>query len=238
MTPARRTRAIGLTALVAGACTPEAASSEGAAVADLYRFFLYVAAVIFVVVAGLIAWNIVAYRDKGERDLPPQIHANVPLEILWFAIPTVIVIVLFIVSANVTGDVNATNDPTDPEVVTIEVTGFQWGWRFTYEGGGSVISLPETKPDIVVPVDTPVTFLLNSDDVIHSFYVPRFLIKRDVIPGRTNRIDLVIEDEGSYGGVCAEFCGLLHDSMDFTIEAVPRAEFDTWLDELSEGAGR
>lgn len=219
--------------LVATSCAPEAATRQGAAVENLYGIFMVVAAVIFVVVAALIGWSILRYRAKPDaRELPPQVHTNVALEITWFAIPTAIVVVLFIMSVQVTNTVDdvSKHDPEPPLV--IQVDGFQWGWRFDLGDGVVVNSLPEDPAVISLPVDRPITFMLESPDVIHSFYVPRFLIKRDAVPGRTNRIDVTIDEPGTYSGVCAEFCGLLHDEMNFTINAVAPAEFEGWLDEL------
>lgn len=235
MTPARRT-SVAVCLLFLAACAPEAASEEGSRVAGLYQVFFYVAAAIFVLVAGLIGWSIIAFRDRGDSDEPVQFHAKLGLEVLWFAIPTVIVIVLFILSAGVLGEVN--DETPEGAGVLVEVQGFQWGWRFTWPDGTTIDSLPDDPATIYLPTQTPITFELTSQDVIHSFYVPRFLIKRDVVPGTDNRIDLTINDEGTYDGKCAEFCGLLHDQMDFTIEAVPEDEFEDWLAGLGSEDGR
>ena len=225
-----RAPAAAILLLALGGCAPEAVSSTGSSVNDLYDVFFGIAAVIFVVVAGLIGWSIIRYRERpGDEELPQQIHANIPLEVLWFAIPTVIVVVLFIMSFGVLGDVNEELPADDAAVVHVE--GFQWGWRFTYEGGPVIESLPDSPAEIVLPVDRPVTFFLDSPDVIHSFYVPRFLVKRDVVPGQTNRLDVTIDEPGSYAGACAEFCGLLHEQMDFTLTAVISREYEQWLDD-------
>lgn len=231
MTTARHRSALVILALTATSCAPEAATIEGDQVEGLYRFFFYFAAVIFVVVAGLIAFNIIRFRERrGDDSLPEQVHTNVALEILWFSVPTVIVIVLFIASFGVLNDVNEEASSAEAPVV-VEVEAFQWGWRFTYPGGTQIESLPDAPAEIVLPTRTPIVFELASQDVIHSFYVPRFLIKRDVVPGRANRIDVTIDEAGTYGGKCAEFCGLLHDRMDFSIEAVPLGAFQRWLNE-------
>ncbi|MGH2755589.1 MAG: cytochrome c oxidase subunit II, partial [Actinomycetota bacterium] len=117
----------------------------------------------------------------------------------------------------------------------VTVEGFQWGWRFAYDSGVTLESLPDSPADVVLPLGEPIAFRLESPDVIHSFYIPRLLMKRDVVPGRTNRIDVVLDEAGTYGGKCAEFCGLLHHQMEFTISAVPAAEFEEWLnDQMAE----
>ncbi|HEU4480704.1 MAG TPA: cytochrome c oxidase subunit II [Actinomycetota bacterium] len=234
MVPRLRVLAI-TTALTAGvACTPEPVTDDGDAISGLYDFFFTVAVVIFVLVAGLIAWNILRYRaEEDDDELPSQFHTNVPLEILWFAIPTAIVIVLFVLSVGVLNDVNEEDDSG----VTVDVEGFQWGWTFTYEEGFSLESLPEQPIEVRLPVGEPITFNLVSPDVVHSFYVPRFLLKRDVVPGQENRIDLTIDEPGLYRAVCAEFCGLLHHRMIVFIRAVEPERYERWIERNAEEAG-
>lgn len=225
MTRVRTSLVAAAVAATAG-CAPEAAGDQGAAVKDLYDVFFYVAAGVFAVVAGLIGWSILRFR-KRDDEKPPQTKHNLVLEVTWFAIPTAIVVVLFVLSAQTLGEVNEQHP--DP-AVTVAVEAFQWGWRFTYEDEAVVVEgLPEEPAEIVLPVDEPLRFDLESADVVHSFYVPRFLVKRDAVPGTTNRIDYVIREEGTYDGECAEFCGVLHDSMPFTIEAVTAEQFEEWL---------
>lgn len=226
----RALSSIPLAVVVLPACVGEPVTEQGRAAAGLYDLFTLIAAIIFTIVAALIGWSIVRYRARGDDTevLPKQFHANVKLEILWFAIPQVIVIGLFVASAMVLNDVDDRVD--EPEVV-VQVEAFQWGWRFTYEGdtGRVVESLPDDQAEIVLPVDTPIAFELTSHDVVHSFYVPEFFIKRDVVPGRANRLDVTIDEAGIYTARCAEFCGLLHDRMDLSIRAVSEADFDRWL---------
>lgn len=224
-----RVCAMGL--FVAGAaCVDQPVTEQGRAAKGLYDTFTVIAAVIFTIVAALIGFSIIRFRYKrGDEVLPEQFHTNTKLEILWFALPQLIVIGLFIGSVMVLDDTDRVRDETD---VTINVTSFQWGWRFEYEGTSvSIESLPDSRAEIVVPVGETVAFNLESEDVIHSFYVPEFFVKRDVVPGRTNRLEVVVDEAGSYTGRCAEFCGLLHDSMDFTLEAVAPEDFERWLSE-------
>lgn len=233
--PARHLRslAVGATALLVTACAPAPVTSQGSEVKLLYDLFLIVAAGVFVLVAGLIGWSIVRYRAPPDAALPAQTEANVRLELVWWALPTMLVIGLFILTAGVLNSVDART--ADGESLVVRVTGFQWQWRFEYEEEGAVVTgLPDEPPEVVVPVDRPITFLLESPDVLHSFYVPRFLLKRDAVPGRENRIDLTIEEPGSYTGLCAEFCGLLHADMYFTIRAVGSDEFEAWIAEQEQ----
>jgi len=218
-------------------CTPQPATGEGRAVSDLYGIFFWVAAVVFVVTAGLIGWSIIRYRERpGDNDLPRQFHQNLKLEIVWFAIPQIIVIALFAITASTLGEINERED--DPDA-TVRVTAFQWGWRFAFDDSDKIVEgTPQNRAEVLLPTGD-VAFILESADVVHSFYVPRFLMKRDVVPGRETRFDVTIEEQGNYSGVCAEFCGLLHDQMTFTLEAVAPEDFEAWLQttEGSDGDG-
>lgn len=198
---------------------------------SLYDIFFWIAAGVFVVTAGLIGWSIVRYRARpDDNELPKQFHHNLKLEITWFAIPQAIVVVLFVLSALTLTDVN--ERAAEPDAV-VNVTAYQWGWRFAYEGTDvEVVGTPQEPAEILVPTGN-LAFQLTSADVVHAFYVPKFLIKRDTIPGRVTRIDVAIEEPGSFLGECAEFCGLLHHRMPFTIEAVAPHEFESWLIDMS-----
>ena len=223
----------GLLAVAFVACTPDPVTERGDRVDGLYQLFAIIAVVVFAVVVGLIGWAIVKYRAKDD-ELPDQFRGNVKLELVWFAIPQVIVIVLFAVSMLTQSEV--ADEVEDPDV-TIESVAFRWGWRFTYaDEDVAITGTAEDPPEIVVPVDRELAFELEARDVIHNFYVPRFLIKRDMIPGRTNRLDLSVDDPGTYDGLCAEFCGLLHSDMTFTIRAVPAEEYETWLSDQREAS--
>ena len=222
--------ALGGLSLATAGCAPQAGNEQGDAVKGLYDVFSVTAAVIFVIVAGLIAWSIIRYRAKpGDNELPDQFHSNVKLEVLWFAIPTAIVIGLFITSAVVLNDVN--DEAPEPAAV-VNVQAYQWGWRFEFEDAGVTISSRPGEPAAIsLPVGEPITFVISSNDVAHSFYIHEFLLKRDAIPGKENRLAITINEAGTYGGQCAEFCGLLHSEMPFTIEAVPLDEYRAWLEE-------
>ena len=224
--------ALGGLGLALGGCAPQAVNEQGDAVKALYDVFSIVAAVIFVIVAGLIAWSIIRYRAKpGDNELPDQFHTNIKLEVLWFAIPTAIVIGLFITSALVLNNIN--QEAEDPAAV-VNVQAFQWGWRFDFQDAGVTLSSrPGDPATISLPVGEPITFVISSNDVVHSFYIQEFLVKRDAIPGKENRLAITINEEGTYEGQCAEFCGLLHSEMPFTINAVAPDEYREWLDEQS-----
>ena len=112
----------------------------------------------------------------------------------------------------------------------MDVTGLQWGWRFQYpESDVTVVGDAHHPPTLVLPAGRTIGFDLVSVDVIHSFYVPAFLDKRDVVPGEENRVDVTTTRPGRFSGLCAEFCGLDHARMGFTVDVVPPSEFEAWL---------
>lgn len=207
----------------------EVVTREGADSAGLYLPIFLIAVVIFVLVEGLVVLIALRFRRRaGEDALPAQTHGNNLLEVTWTAIPAVVVLLLFIGSFVVLTRVEAKSD--DPGVV-VDATAFQWQWTFEYRDAGlSYTGAGKTGPEMVVPVDEPVRIRLHAQDVIHAFYVPQFFYKKDAVPGRTNEFEVVIEKAGTYGGQCAEFCGLSHADMYFTVRAVERAEYDAWLE--------
>lgn len=208
---------------------PAGSSTNGRDISNLYRLFVYVALGVGVVVYGLILWAAVAYRrrkdDAGE--LPAQTRYHLKWEVTYTVVPFLIVIVLFIWTFRTEARVDRVNG--NP-AVTVEVTGFQWQWRFRYPSAGVTIVGTATEPPVmVVPAGRTIEIDLASQDVIHSFYVPDFLFKRDAIPGFPNRFDLTIPRTGLFRGECAEFCGLDHSGMTFYVRAVPPAQFQAWL---------
>jgi cytochrome c oxidase subunit II len=185
---------------------------------------------VFLVVAGLLVWSMIRYRRRGD-ELPPQVHGNNKLELTWTLIPLLLVIVLFVVT--IQGQNRALEKSSRP-ALEVDVLAFQWSWRFAYEGQGvEVVGSPGNVPELVVPVGQPVRIRLRSADVVHSFYVPRTLFKRQAIPGRTTEFDLTFEKVGTYQGHCVQFCGLAHDDMLFRVRVVSPGEFQSWLAQAS-----
>lgn len=220
----------------------EVVTTEGIAAAGLYLPIFIIAVIIFVLIEGLLIYMALRYRRRSKGDdLPQQVHGSNRLEIIWTVIPAIVVAVLFIGSTIVLLDIESESD--DPAVV-VDVTGFRFGWIFDYmepdsfdeetssyeptgvqvTGGGR-----ENAPVMVLPVGEPVRFRVTAADVIHSFYVPAFFFKRDAIPGRTNEFEVTIEKPGIYGGQCAEFCGLAHGDMYFSVDAREPAEYEAWF---------
>lgn len=224
------------TAIVITGCVPEPATEQGRQVADLYNLFMVASVGVFAIVVGLLAWSVVRYRGQPGRnvEMPPQNHGNMALEVTWWSLPALLVVILAVLTVGVLNRVDARSE--DPLI--IEVQGFQWGWEFTYPDAGVVVSgTVADPPAIQLPVGRTVAFVITSNDVVHSFNIPKFLIKRDAIPNRPNRFDVLIEQVGTYGGQCGEFCGLLHARQLFEIDAVEPATFDAWLADQATETG-
>ena len=229
-----------LIVLLAGCLLPpEPRTEAGRSVFNLYLITLALAAVVFVGVEGFILYAVFRYRRKpGDDVLPEQHHGNNLIEIIWTAIPTVIVLVLFTFSMLSLGEVEARVE--GEEGVNIQVEGFQWSWRFVYEDPEVAIAGSAAEPPVmVVPVNEPVVLTLTALDVNHSFYVPDFLLKRDLIDfGEArpdNELRFTVPEVGTYAGQCAEFCGTAHADMTFVVEVMERADYDAYLASVAEG---
>jgi cytochrome c oxidase subunit 2 len=215
--------------------TPEATQMRtlwtGAAVAAL---------VVGALVWGATAWTVAFHRKKaGASDLPRQFQYNLPLELVLTVLPLIIVAVLFYFTVVVQNVVD--REPAGNEL-QVNITAFQWNWEFTYPQTpapnglpASVVGTTQSVPILVLPTDRPIAFTQQSQDVIHSFWVPEFLFKRDVFPDpaandqkNTWVIDR-IERPGAFVGRCAEFCGAYHSMMNFEVRALPPALFDQFL---------
>jgi cytochrome c oxidase subunit II len=207
---------------------PPGATLQGRQVHGLWEVFFAAALGVAAIVYGLIFWSILRYR-KRSGELPPQFREHVPLEIAYTIIPLLIVAVLFVLTYRTETFVDRVSTAADPPV-TIRVTAFQWSWRFQYDGTPvQVAGTPDRPPEAVVPTGEAIRFILDSADVMHAFWVPAFLFKRDAMPGLTNQVDLTVQQPGTYLGECAEFCGLDHARMLFTIKAISPADYQRWL---------
>lgn len=155
-------------------------------------------------------------RKKGHQ--PKDIHGSILLETVWIVIPTIIVLSMFYYGY--TGFKEIRQFPDD--AMEIKVTARMWQWQFNYENGKQTDTL-------YVPVNKPIKLVMESMDVNHSFFIPAFRIKEDVIAGKTNYLGFTAGQEGSYDVACAEYCGLNHSMMYTKVTAVSEDSFSDWL---------
>jgi cytochrome c oxidase subunit 2 len=226
---------------------PDPATAQARDIDTLYDIVFAIAVAIFVAVEGLILWSIFRYRRRpGDVDLPPQTHGNNLVEALWTIIPTVIVLVLFVMSWQTLERVDAVSEEPNRPDVRIHVLAGQFQWQFEYLDANGNHLATETRPMVdaetgeggmAVPVGKKVYVTLDSGDVIHAWYVPRFLFKRDVVPNQTNHFEFTVDEDEvgqTFHGQCAELCGSGHRIMLFTVQALSQADFDAWLAALVE----
>jgi cytochrome c oxidase subunit 2 len=206
---------------------PDPASREGSDVLSLWKGFFVAAMAVGALVLGLIAYVAIRFRRRND-DLPSQKGEHIPLEILYTITPIVVVAILFGFSVAAEQRITST---VDHPPLTVNVTGFQWGWKFEYPGEKvTVLGTGEREPpELSLPVGQTVRLVLQTTDVNHSFWVPRFLNKRDLIQGVDNVIDITPSEVGRYDGRCAEYCGLDHWRMDFIVNVMSKADFDNWV---------
>ena len=222
---------------------PNAISDSGVRVTDLW-----VSAWIALLGVGVITWGLMLYaairfrHRKGDDTLPVQLRYNIPVELLYTLIPVFMVAVFFYYTAR---DEAALTDTSAKPDVRISVVGKQWSWDFNYVDSNVHETGVHTEldgktgararmPVLYLPVNKRVEFVLNSRDVIHSFWVPAFLTKMDMIPGKTNRLQITPTQVGEFQGKCAELCGAYHSQMLFMLKVVPQAEYDQEMAHLAQ----
>lgn len=253
----RLTRAVGLVAVAASLVTlltgcsigstfrgfgwPEnGITEESKRMYDLWIASTVAALVVGIFVWGLIFWCVIRYRKRSE-EMPLQTRFNLPMEMLYTLTPFLIVSVLFYYTATVQTYVDREVERPD---VTVEVLAFKWNWQFNYQddnargpGGQPVSTTGSTNyiPVLVLPTNKRVRFVEHSRDVMHSFWVPDMLFKRDVIPGVENRFEVTVVKEGAYVGRCAELCGAYHSMMNFEVRAVSADRFDRYIELRKQG---
>lgn len=211
---------------------------------DLHMTILYICVVIGIVVFGVMFWSIIHHR-KSKGSVAASFHESTKVEILWTIIPFVILIVMAIPATNT---LLAMEDTSESDI-TIQVTGSQWKWHYSYfdeevefysllatttaqianERDKRENYLLEVDRPLVLPVGQKVRFLITSQDVIHSWWVPDFAVKKDANPGFINEAWTRIDKPGIYRGQCAELCGKDHGFMPIVVIAKPQAEYDQWL---------
>jgi cytochrome c oxidase subunit 2 len=197
----------------------------------LWQGFFIAGAVVFVFVFVLLVWAILRYRRRSDA-IPPQRQYHTLVEVLYTAIPIVMVIILFLFTFFTENHV----DTPAKQALTVNVTAFQWGWQFTYTAQPGttmkyvkVIGVETQAPELVLPEHETVRIWLRSDDVIHGFYVPAFDFSRYAQPGVTNTLTVNLNQTGTFRGQCTQFCGLFHSLMRFRVKVVTPTQFKTWV---------
>lgn len=217
---------------------PAPVSTQGHETNRLYNIVFGLAVFIFVLVEGLIIWSVIRYRRRpGDDELPPQTHGHNLAEIIWTVLPTVIVLFLFFISWQALNTIETTSP--NPDLRVRAVAGqFQWTFDYLAEDGRTVLFTQSTptgeEGGLFLPADATTHITLESPDVIHAFYVPQFLFKKDVVPGQVNEFDVTIGPEQAgqtFHGQCAELCGTGHRIMVFEVHALEPGAFQAWFDD-------
>ena len=250
---ARLSAGTALLVLTLGACSradleddlrfgwPRGITDQAQRMRELWTWSTVAALVVGALVWGLIFWASIVYRRRGS-DLPRQTKYNLPIEALYTVVPFLIVAVLFYYTAITQSYVTDLRPPPD---TTVSVTAFKWNWQFNYNDRRDprtdefvyTVGSSTEVPVLVVPENKNVRFVVGSNDVIHSFWVPETLFKRDVFPAPTknqnNQFQLRPTVRGSYVGRCAELCGTYHSQMNFEMRVVADSEYQRYLDALA-----
>jgi cytochrome c oxidase subunit 2 len=217
---------------------PEPASEQAEHTLSLWRVFMVAGAAVGGLVLGLIVYVSIRYRRRSDA-MPSQKSVHVRWEAIYTITPIVLVAVLFGLSVSTQAKIDEKAETPD---LVINVTGFQWGWQFEYPQQGVTVTGSGSageQPTLVLPEGQTARLVLRTVDVIHSFWLPEFLIKRDLIPGIDNTIDITPNRLGTFDGHCAEYCLLDHWRMMFIVEIVPPDEFDAQLaDAVAATRGR
>lgn len=223
----------------------DAASPVMERVHGFHNMLLVIQIAIVVLVLGVLAYIIVRFNSKRNPD-PSRTAHNTLLEIVWTAVPIVILVIIAIPSLKLLYYSDRAQDPD----MTLKVTAHQWYWSYTYPDHGDFAfdSLPVAAEvlepgqprlltvdnPIVLPIDTTVQVLVTTDDVIHNFAVPSLGLKTDATPGRVNETWVRISKEGTYYGMCSELCGVNHYYMPIQVKAVSKERFAAWTQEAKE----
>ncbi len=216
---------------------PEAVSDNGHRILSLWQGSWVAALIVGAFVWGLILWSVIFHRRRGEK-IPAQTKYNVPIEILYTVVPFLIVAVLFFFTARDETELIKISSKDTP-VHVINVNGIRWSWQFNYEdlpANTTVTGTPAYAPTLYLPQGERVRFVLTTSDVNHSFWIPAFMMKMDLIAGRTNQFEVTPEKLGTYAGKCAELCGRDHSLMLFKVKVVPAAEYKQIVNTLKGSA--
>jgi cytochrome c oxidase subunit 2 len=222
---------------ISGLGFPKGVSSVNDISLSLWQYSWIAAGVVGVITLILILWPAVFHRAHASKgEFPKQTQYNIPVEILYTIIPFLIVAVLFYFTAI---KENKIADKTSPVKHEISVEGIQWSWQFAYpEGGPSAVvtGIPAEPPTLYLPLGESVRFTLTSNDVVHGFWIPAFMIQMQNLPGETNHLQFTANKLGEYPGRCNILCGRNHSQMIFKVKVVTPAQYQAYLDSLKASA--
>ncbi len=218
---------------------PEAATDRAPFIGNLWNGAWIASMIIGVLVWGLIGYALIRFRRRNHDEAPKQTQYHLPMEILYTLVPFLIIGVLFFFTVQAQNGVLAKDQSANQH--QIDVIGQKWSWTFNYREADNAaigsdahtVGTIETIPTLYLPLDKPVRFNLQSADVIHSFWVPDFYFKLDVIPGHPNSFDVTPTKEGEFLGKCAELCGTYHAQMVFNVKVLPEAEYNAQIKQLA-----
>jgi cytochrome c oxidase subunit II len=216
---------------------PVGATDRTDAIHSLWMGSWLAAMLVGVLVWGLIIYACIAFRRRRDDEIPVQTRYHLPLEILYTVAPVIVVLVLFYFTIVTQNDTLAAASPSGKADHTVTVVGQQWSWTFNYDkdpaldGKTTVFEAgtPANRPTLELPVNKSVDIKLRSADVNHSFWVPAFLFKMDVIAGKVNHFSFTPDREGTFVGRCAELCGTYHSRMLFNVKVVSESDYATYL---------
>jgi cytochrome c oxidase subunit 2 len=222
----------------------EPVSPPAEAIRQLLLFTLVIVGIIFLLVEGLLIFNLLRFRRApGETREPAQIYGSMPIEVAWTVAPALVVFFLVLIIVRTEGDVIVPVPEPKPDDHTLHVTviGHQWWWEYVYEAYDGRKMAVITANELHVPASTadvrrPTYLKLQSADVCHSFWVPRLAGKTDLIPGKTNSMWFRTEQTGLYLGQCAEYCGTQHAYMLLRVNVDPPDKFEQWLENEAKPA--
>lgn len=217
---------LGLLALMNASCSTQSpsplspASTNATAISNLFYLIFGIAVAVFVIVESLLLYSVIRFQRKSDDEMPKQVHGNPKLEIAWTLAPAIVLAVVFGVTFQT---INSLAEmPKDS--LKIKVTGHQWWWQVEYPDLGIV-----TANEIHLPMGQAASFTVESKDVIHSFWVPELGGKIDMIPGKRNQTWFRPLSPGTFHGQCAEFCGMAHANMRFTVIVERSDQFNAWV---------
>ena len=202
---------------------------------EVFWWILIGGFIVFVLVEAALIYAIFKFRVKNESDVPVQTHGNHTLEIIWTAIPAVLLIILMVPTIQTLFYMYEAPKTTKPEH-TLEAIGHQWWFEFRYPDPTNADKEIVTANEVYIPVGYPIAINLGSVDVIHSFWVPKLAGKTDMVPSEGNFMWFEADEPGEYYGQCAEYCGTSHANMKFKVVAVPEPDFKSWLQAQSNPA--